>query len=245
MDGGADTCLDGKEHLFLEYTERVANVVGFDDGMTKTNLHIGTSITVARSTCGNDVLLLKNEAIDHTGQSNSMLSVNQVRSYGIDIDDCPTQFQVDGRFGRQSMIVGVDEDGDTIEIPFDFSNNLINYGIREPTMKELEMLPMFCLTSDLPWDPHNGNNTSMNKTSSIIEGRCIVNPQAHQRVLNRVSTIKNLQASLKCYSGDSMCATKWSEIRNLVNTSNTSIDPTLVPKPVSYTHLTLPTILLV
>ena len=37
VDGGADTCLDGKGHIFLEYTPRVANVVGFDDDVTKTN----------------------------------------------------------------------------------------------------------------------------------------------------------------------------------------------------------------
>ena len=80
------------------------------------------------------------------------------------------------------MIVGVTEDGDTVEIPFNFSNNLINYDIREPTMQELEALPMFCVTSDQPWDARDDNNTSLNQVSSIIEGRCIVNPQAHQRV---------------------------------------------------------------
>ena len=89
VDGGADTCLDGKGHIFLEYTPRVANVVGFDDEVTKTNLHIGTSVTVATLSSGSEILLLKNESIDHTSHNNSMLSVNQVRSHGVDVDDCP------------------------------------------------------------------------------------------------------------------------------------------------------------
>ena len=66
VDSGADTCLDGEGHLFLEYTERYANVVGFDDDVEVKNLRIGTSITAAELPSGKTVLLLKNEAIDHT-----------------------------------------------------------------------------------------------------------------------------------------------------------------------------------
>ena len=90
VDGGADTCLDGEGHIFLEYTERSAHVIGFDKTMEKKDLRIGMSTTTTTLPSGEKILLLKNEAIDHTQQFNSMLTVHQVRAYGIDIDDCPT-----------------------------------------------------------------------------------------------------------------------------------------------------------
>ena len=87
VDGGADTCLVGKGHIMLEITERKANVIGFDDGLTRSNLPIGTAATVVTTEAGEDVILILNEAIDHTSQDHSMLSVNQVRAHGLGIDD--------------------------------------------------------------------------------------------------------------------------------------------------------------
>ena len=238
VDGGADTCLDGKGHIFLEYTERVANVVGFDDDMAKTNLHIGTSITLATLPSGENVLILKNESIDHTGQSNSMLSVNQVRDFGVDIDDCPSQYQVDGRYGRQSMILGIGDDGDQVVLPFNFTNNLVSFDIREPTLNELDTLPMYCITSDQPWNPHADDNIAHDINSVNVsrgEGRCIVNHPAHQRVMARLNKYSSTYASLRCCFGLSMSPSKYLEIYKLAQSTNTistpSPDPSLAPTP--------------
>ena len=143
-------------------------------------MHIGTSVTVVSLPSGDDILLLKNESIDHTTQANSMLSVNQVRAFGIDIDDCPSIFQVAGRKGRQSMIVGKDDDDLEVELPFQFTNNLICYAIREPTMQELEHLPIFILTSDAPWNPSLQPNVHSNHqtTCANLEGRQVINSTA-------------------------------------------------------------------
>ena len=78
VDGGADTCLDGAGHIFLEYTERRATVRGFDNDVTIDDLKIGTSVTAVDLPNGRSILLLKNETIDHTSQLNSMISVNQL-----------------------------------------------------------------------------------------------------------------------------------------------------------------------
>ena len=93
VDGGANTCLYGQGHLFLEYTERKANVIGFDEELERKDLRIGTSITKLTLPDGFKILLMKNESIDHTSQPNSMLSVNQVQANGLDVDDCPTCYK--------------------------------------------------------------------------------------------------------------------------------------------------------
>ena len=217
VDGGADTCLDGRGHIFLEYTERLANVVGFDDDVTKQNLHIGTSITVVTTSSGDDILLLKNESIDHTSQANSMLSVNQVRAHGIDLDDCPSRFKVDGRKGRQSMIVDDDGDHEPWEIPFDFDNNLISYNVREPTSEEVDTLPMVMITSDQQWDPQEHTDDGViHHISSEFEGRWIVNNDLHDRVLQRLSSTPSCKSTLKCHNGDSIDLELQSQILNLV-----------------------------
>ena len=231
VDGGADTCLDGKGHLFLEYTERVATVVGFDQKLTQKNLHIGTSVTVVSLPSGDDILLLKNESIDHTTQANSMLSVNQVRAFGIDIDDCPSIFTVAGRKGRQSMIVGTNDDESAVELPFQFTNNLICYAIREPTMQELETLPIFILTSDAPWNPSLQPNHPSNHqiTCAKLEGRQIINHSAQQTVINRLSQSNK---SLHCRYTNTMSPTTWHSIMNLVQSPSSSHLSSIQPKPV-------------
>ena len=67
--------------------------------MVRRGLPIGTSITAAWNSLGETVILLQNEQIDHTSQPNSMLAPNQVRHYGIDLDDCPNCYEIDGRPG--------------------------------------------------------------------------------------------------------------------------------------------------
>ena len=151
VDGGADTTLAGKGFLFLEYTERSANVVGFENGMTVPDLCIGTIVTAVDDINGYTIILVFNESIDYTQQANSMISVNQIRHNGIDVDDCPKAFTVSGIQGRQSMIVG------DYEIPFGINNGLIGLTCQEPTKRDLQTYPVMNVTADFPWDPFKMN----------------------------------------------------------------------------------------
>ena len=116
---------------------------------------------------GQSILLLKNESIDFTSQANSMLSVNQLRANGIDVDDCPKLYQVAGRQGRQSMIVGQDEDDQDVEVPFEFDRGLISYTIHKPTEADISNLPVYVLTSDHPWNPNDPSDSQANVISMV------------------------------------------------------------------------------
>ena len=105
--------------------------MGFDQDLTKTDLPIGSCVTAALDSNSNTVILLENGQIHHTNQSNSMMSPNQLRAFGVDIDDCPSCFEVGGRARRQSLKVGEHE------IPFQYVEGLILLKTRAPTIKEL------------------------------------------------------------------------------------------------------------
>ena len=196
VDGGADTCLDGQGHLFLEYMERKANVIGFDEELERKDLCIGTSITKLTLPDGSKILLMKNESIDHTTQPNSMLSVNQVRANGLDVDDCPTCYKVNKRQGSQRMIVGTDDNEDDVVVPFQYQNNLITYEVAIPTEDELTTLPMYVLTSNILWEPENaGRDLRYDRhstTQPYLHGSQ-VNPdqqKAHQIITMRINATR-------------------------------------------------------
>ena len=194
--GGADTCLDGQGHLFLEYTERKANVIGFDEEMERKNLKIGTSITKATLPDGSHVLLLKNESIEHTTQPNSMLSVNQVRANGLDVDDCPTCYKVNKRQGSQRMIIGTDDNEDDVVLPFNYQNNLITYEVSMPSEEELTSFPMFVLTSDRLWEPENAGcdlRYDRQRTTQLFLTGTNINPDhstAHKIISSRIQATR-------------------------------------------------------
>ena len=97
VDGGADTGLKGgKTSRFLEHSLRRVTVSGYEDDMVTENLPIGTSATKITDVNGKQLILIENEQIDHTGQDNSIMSVNQVRAFGVDVDDCPAIYSRNG-----------------------------------------------------------------------------------------------------------------------------------------------------
>ena len=60
MDGGADICLDGAGHIFLEHTKHQETVLGFNNNVSVQDLKIGTSVTAVDLPTGKIILLLKN-----------------------------------------------------------------------------------------------------------------------------------------------------------------------------------------
>ena len=184
IDGGADTGMNGSAYVFLEHTSRKANVIGYDADMVKKGLPIGTSVTATKDSNGKTVILLQNEQIDHSSQPNSMLAPNQVRHYGIDLDDCPSCFEIDGRPGRMSMKT------EDFEIPFEFEKGLIFLKTWRPSKIELQTCPVIMITSDAEWNPESlqGSIPQSWDPNSSLEDRKIVNSQVHNIMAHRVST---------------------------------------------------------
>ena len=184
IDGGADTGMNGSAYVFLEHTSRRANVIGYDADMVKKGLPIGTSVTATKDSNGKTVILLQNEQIDHSGQPNSMLAPNQVRHYGIDLDDCPTCFEIDGRPGRMSMKT------EEFEIPFEFEKGLIFLKTWKPSKVELQTCPILMITSDAEWNPESLQESSLQSWDPNVnsEDRKIVDTQVRNIMAHRVST---------------------------------------------------------
>ena len=138
VDEGADTGLKGRlTSIFLEHTLGNFSITNFDDKMVLKCLPIGTNATKVFNSNGNAIILIKNQQIDHTGQNHSVLSVNQLRVYGVDVDDCPRIYYRNGVQGRQSMICN------DIEIPFKFDQKLILLEASAATYDELKTLPFW------------------------------------------------------------------------------------------------------
>ena len=65
-DIGADTGLFGDAFYMLNHSERSVNVSGFDEAMVKEDLKIGTGVAAYDCSDGTTILVVVNEAIDHT-----------------------------------------------------------------------------------------------------------------------------------------------------------------------------------
>ena len=63
VDGSADTGLKGDAYILMEHTHRRANIVGFDQDLTKTNLPIGSCVTAALDSNGDMVCLRMSKLI--------------------------------------------------------------------------------------------------------------------------------------------------------------------------------------
>jgi len=183
IDGGADTGLKGNSYIFLEHTFRQANVNGFDDSMTKLGLPIGTYVTATKDIHGDTIILLELEQINHTSQANSVSSPNQMRDFGVDIDDCSKCYETGGRAGRQSMMAS------NFEIPFNYQKGLVLLKTKKPTMQELENCPIVILTSDAPWNPdetENPPNSLQSWDSDLSNEKEIIDTGARSLLADRI-----------------------------------------------------------
>ena len=172
IDGGADTSFHGKGFTFIEYGERKANVIGCNDDV-QNNLNIGTSITAVKDIDGNTVILLTNEAIENK-KSNSMFSSNQLRHFGIHVDDTPRLFG-----GQQWMKLGED-----CIIPFSYNEGLLTLDVREPTEEDLKHSPIYCVTSDDIWNPTTMSDKHNPDVASPIGWDLYKNTRMDKRTTN-------------------------------------------------------------
>ena len=180
IDGGADTGMKGsKSSLVLEHTDRTVSVTGFDDRDMHHDLPIGTTATKVVDSEGRSVILIENEQIIHTDQENSIMSVNQIRAYGADVDDCPSIYNRDNAPGRCNMIV---EDK---TIPFEYQQNLILLEASKPSLADLRNHPIVVITSVEPWNPQDMQSKSMRiPWTPLPEGDLNIREDEAQSIVN-------------------------------------------------------------
>ena len=144
IDSGADTSCLGPAFRVIATTDRVVDIVGYDDSKAAVDLPVGDGITLATNAEGEKVLLRVNEAIINAN-CKSILSVDQMRHYDIDVNEKPR------RYGGQQNLVTLEEQ----VIPLQYRESLVWLRIERPTKEDMALYPIIQLTSDQPWDPGN------------------------------------------------------------------------------------------
>ena len=132
--------MSGADVRVLHKTLNTANVSGITD-MSVHDLPICTVAALIETHKGPIIGLFHQYA--HYGNGKTVHSVNQLKHFGIMIDDTPHQLQ-----GKQSITTP-----EGYVIPISIRNGLPFIDMTPPTDHEIESYPHVIFTSDMPWDP--------------------------------------------------------------------------------------------
>ena len=90
VDNHADTFVAGRNCLLMNYTERVCDVMPYsDDYEAKEGVPIVQVATGYTNMKGERFILIVNEALWLPSMENSLMNPNQLRDYGVDVEDNP------------------------------------------------------------------------------------------------------------------------------------------------------------
>ena len=90
VDGGCDTTVCGQGWKVISQDPiRKANLVGNSEDILDYGVPIGTAVTATELPMGKTILLRVNEAALLTRNAKSLLSCQQVRDYGVLVNDVP------------------------------------------------------------------------------------------------------------------------------------------------------------
>ena len=144
VDGGADTNVLGANFVVItKDVHRKVTIIGCKEDTMQSKGHcIGSGLTKARTTDGDYVLLISNESVC-MGTGKSLLSCNQIRAAGHDVNDIPRKYG-----GLQSLQL---KDG--VQIPMVYKDGLCTMEIMLPNSEDMKNLVRNELTNDTPWDP--------------------------------------------------------------------------------------------
>ena len=138
VDGGCDTTVCGSTWRLLATTSRKVDIQGFSANLQKKNIPIVSAVSVAVIN-GERFLLRVNEALYLPTNANTLLSVIQLREFGVIVDDCAKRHQ-----GQQLLQV------DDVVLPLTLKNGLMVLTLETPNDDDLQSLSEILLTSDTP-----------------------------------------------------------------------------------------------
>jgi hypothetical protein len=168
MDGGANGGVSGSDVTLLNSTLDAVDITGLADHSIN-NVHLCTVAGLLQSHKGPIIGIFNQYAHHGTGQT--VHSFNQMRHFGIIIDDTPRSF------GGTQLI----QTPDGYNIPISIRNGLPHMDMKAPTQEELDSYPHVMFTSDMPWDPHVlDNEHSPDDPDSITP----IGPSYHPDTLN-------------------------------------------------------------
>ena len=155
LDSHADTGCAGPDcHVEYLRNERV-NVYPFSsESAAVTNVRIGTVIyAVEDPQTGETVLLVLHEQLIFGDRlQTSLLNPNQLRSYGVKVNECPKQFDTSSPHS-----ISVPRESGMLDIPLELDGIISFFAVRKPTSEELQHCDRLQCTSDNPWDPNSSD----------------------------------------------------------------------------------------
>ena len=193
-DTNADTCCLGNNFILLNFTNRTAEVFPYNESYKPmTNVPIVTGATAYDDeSSGETIILIVNEALYYGNKlSHSLLNPNQIRHYGLDVQDNPYDTKYD-------MGITID---DTYFVRFTTNGTKVQFKSRVPTPIEMENCQHFDITSPSEWNPHSIQLGKLRRhitSASIPTNRGNQNRQTHQ-----ITTMDTTNMSLiisKCTS---------------------------------------------
>ena len=146
VDNHADTFVAGRNCLLMNYTERVCDVMPYsDDYEAKEGVPIVQVATGYTNMKGERFILIVNEALWLPSMENSLMNPNQLRDYGVDVEDNPYR-------GDPMLIQKISDHGDFVA-GFKSEGTVIYLDTWTPTQRDLEEYPHVVLTSSKEWNP--------------------------------------------------------------------------------------------
>jgi hypothetical protein len=141
IDGGANGGMSGSDVRIINQTTNFADVTGIAD-KSVPNLPICTVAGLIETHKGYIIGIFNQYA--HHGQGKTVHSMNQMRHFGLKIDDTPRSLG----HGKQCI-----QTPDGYIIPLSIRNGLPFMDMTPPTDNELDAYPHVMFTSDQTWDP--------------------------------------------------------------------------------------------
>ena len=167
LDTHADTFVAGRNCLLMHFTERVCDIMPYsDDYDPKLGIPIAKVATGYTASNGARSILVFNEALWLPEMEHSLMNPNQLRHYGIEVQDNP--------YHRDPMMIRKDDDGEEFVACLRSSGTNIYIDTWTPTDSDLVDYPHIELTSPLIWNPHEVSFPGLsNMEIDEIEGKNI------------------------------------------------------------------------
>src|SRR6056300_2007949 len=150
-DGGADSCVFGRNAFVVSETNRYARLVGYDPKTTQScRIPIVTAYIKAKAHNGIPVLLKSNEAPYNKDSPITLLSEYQIRENNFIIDSVATKHRTTSGYGTQRLQLN-----DVVHIPFKDRGGIMGFEILPIHVSDINELDphidIFELTQDRPW----------------------------------------------------------------------------------------------
>ena len=140
LDTHADTFVAGRNCLLMHYTERVCDVMPYsDDYEAKKSVPIVQVATGYTNIHGERYILIFNEALWMPNMTNSLMNPNQLRDFGLEVQDNP--------YSRDPMVIEKFDDDENFIACLKSEGTNIFIESWTPTPRDLQEYPRIVMTS--------------------------------------------------------------------------------------------------